>query len=112
MLLPALASPIDILNRLRAMLIRLWVTLNTMIMVPRCVAVIVVAGWFHQAFVVHSFTLSFVFTLFQSFVSPAGNMDVLTGMDIQDLSNDFDNTCILDEDLELKQKMLRKTTFS
>ncbi|KAG4382241.1 hypothetical protein JHK82_038760 [Glycine max] len=42
----------------------------------------------------------------------AGNMDVLTEMDVRDLSNDFGNTFMLDEEIELEQKMLRKTELS
>ncbi|XP_020234034.1 la-related protein 1A [Cajanus cajan] len=42
----------------------------------------------------------------------AGNMDVLTDMDVRDLSNDFGNTFMLDEEIELEQKILRKTELS
>ncbi|KAG5064552.1 hypothetical protein JHK85_005735 [Glycine max] len=43
----------------------------------------------------------------------AGNMDVLNEMDVRDLSNDFANTFMLDEEIELEQKMLiRKTELS
>ncbi|TKY57085.1 La-related protein 1A [Spatholobus suberectus] len=42
----------------------------------------------------------------------AGNMDVLADMDVRDLSNDFGNTFMLDEEIELEQKMLRKTELS
>ncbi|KAL2316929.1 hypothetical protein Fmac_030805 [Flemingia macrophylla] len=42
----------------------------------------------------------------------AGNMDLLTDMDVRDLSNDFGNTFMLDEEIELEQKMLRKTELS
>ncbi|RDX84741.1 La-related protein 1A, partial [Mucuna pruriens] len=41
-----------------------------------------------------------------------GNMDVLTNMDVRDLSNDFGNTFMLDEEIELEQKMLKKNELS
>ncbi|KAK7300310.1 hypothetical protein RJT34_11153 [Clitoria ternatea] len=41
-----------------------------------------------------------------------GNNDDLTDMDIRDLSNDFGNTFMLDEEIELEQKMLKKTEIS
>lgn len=41
-----------------------------------------------------------------------GNMDVLAGMDIRDLSNDFSNTFMLDEEIELEHNMLKKTELS
>jgi len=41
-----------------------------------------------------------------------GNMDVLNDMDVQDLSNDFGNTFMLDEEIELEQKMLKKSELS
>ncbi|XP_061352302.1 la-related protein 1A isoform X2 [Gastrolobium bilobum] len=41
-----------------------------------------------------------------------GNMDVLADVDIRDLSNDFGNTFMLDEEIELEQKMLKKTELS
>ena len=41
-----------------------------------------------------------------------GNMDVLADTDIRDLSNDFANTFMLDEEIELEQKMLKKTELS
>ena len=43
----------------------------------------------------------------------AGNRDVLNEMDVRDLSNDFANTFMLDEEIELEQKILiRKTELS
>lgn len=42
----------------------------------------------------------------------AGIMDVLTDMDVRDISNDFGNTFMLDEEIELEQKMLKKTELS
>lgn len=42
----------------------------------------------------------------------AGNMVVLTDMEGRDLSNDFGNTFMLDEEIELEQKMLRKAELS
>lgn len=41
-----------------------------------------------------------------------GNMDVLNDMDVQDLTNDFGNTFMLDEEIELEQKMLKKSELS
>jgi len=40
------------------------------------------------------------------------NMDVLNDMDVQDLTNDFGNTFMLDEEIELEQKMLKKSDLS
>lgn len=44
--------------------------------------------------------------------SETGNIDVMADMNIRDLSNDFGNTFMLDEEIELEQKMLKKTELS
>ncbi|WVY90017.1 hypothetical protein V8G54_035531 [Vigna mungo] len=40
------------------------------------------------------------------------NLDALNDMDVQDLTNDFGNTFMLDEEIELEQKMIKKSELS
>lgn len=41
-----------------------------------------------------------------------GNMEALTDMDVKDLSNDFATTFMLDEEIELENKMPKKANLS